>query len=499
MISGAKKAKFSGLQVVLAIFLVLALGFVGYNVWIVIDDSARDTENREKVSKLRILSSDLISKLREATAGDDKAFEDLAGQVSSVEDIWGQLKSSLQQETQMADNALKNMERSWGVVKSNTETILSDKDTILLLNQVAAKLNDTLPELQEEHVEVVDLLIEGGSPRDQIARAQEQAWLAERIGRNIDKMLAGGSDGERAADKFNQDARLFGVILRGLRSGDKAMVSRVVNRKARASLDQIAERFDFVSSQIEKIYSATPKLFAARKASEAVLGESTRLVNEITSLGETVDGLKNDRQFNQQTALMAGAGAVVLIILMIVTSLVTTRRRSQEAADANDRNQNALIRLLDEIGDLGEGDLTVEATVTEDFTGAIADSINYAIDQLRTLVSRIQDTAENVSASASETRSTALQLSEASEHQAQEIIGASAAINEMAVTIDQVSTNASESAVVAERSVSIAKKVVKWYGIPLVAWIPFANRFRTHRNESSDWVRARKRLAISYR
>ena len=115
-----------------------------------------------------------------------------------------------------------------------------------------------------------------------------------------------------------------------------------------------------------------------------------------------------------------------LIILMIVMSLVATRRRSLEAAEANDRNQNALIQLLDEIGGLAEGDLTSEATVSEDFTGAIADSINYAIDQLRILVSRIQDTAENVSASASETRSTALQLSEASEHQAQEIIGASA-------------------------------------------------------------------------
>ena len=436
----------------------MVLGFVGYNVWVVIQDSARDSDNREKVGELRSLSSALAGPLREATSGNRDAFDTLSGQVSSIDSTWKQLQADLSAEAQMAGSALANMDRSWGVVKSNAEVILGDKDTILLLNEVASNLNDTLPALQEKHVEVVDLLISGGSPRDQIANAQEQAWLAERIGRNIDKMLAGGADSEAAADQFNQDARKFGVVLNGLLKGDTAMgISRVVNRNARASLDEVNKQFEFVSGQVEEIYNATPKLFAARKASETVLNESSRLVNEITSLGETIDGLQGERQLNQQTALLGGALAVILVILMIVQSLVATRRRSLEAAEENDRNQNALIRLLDEIGDLGEGDLTAEATVTEDFTGAIADSINYAIDQLRTLVARIQDSAENVNASASETRATALQLSEASEHQAQEIIGASAAINEMAVTIDQVSTNASESAVVAERSVSIAK------------------------------------------
>ncbi|HCE5841481.1 TPA: type IV pili methyl-accepting chemotaxis transducer N-terminal domain-containing protein [Pseudomonas aeruginosa] len=121
-------------------------------------------------------------------------------------------------------------------------------------------------------------------------------------------------------------------------------------------------------------------------------------------------------------------------------------------------DQAAILRLLDEIADLADGDLTVAATVTEDFTGAIADSINYSIDQLRELVETINQTAVQVAAAAQETQSTAMHLAEASEHQAQEIAGASAAINEMAVSIDQVSANASESSAVAERSVAIANK-----------------------------------------
>ena len=120
------------------------------------------------------------------------------------------------------------------------------------------------------------------------------------------------------------------------------------------------------------------------------------------------------------------------------------------------RNQIAILRLLDELGDLADGDLTVNATVSEDFTGAIADSVNFAIDQLRQLVLVINSTAERVSQSSEQTQMNAVELAEASERQAQEIAGVSAAINEMTVSIDQVSNNASESATVAQRSVAIA-------------------------------------------
>src|SRR5690554_6174166 len=132
--------------------------------------------------------------------------------------------------------------------------------------------------------------------------------------------------------------------------------------------------------------------------------------------------------------------------------------RYEKEAAQNEQNQNAILRLLDELADLADGDLTTEATVTEDFTGAIADSINFAIDQMRGLVTAINETAVRVAGAAQETQATAMHLADASEHQAQEIAGASAAINEMAVSIDQVSSNAAESAAVAERSVAIAKK-----------------------------------------
>ncbi|OXL25459.1 methyl-accepting chemotaxis protein [Psychrobacter sp. DAB_AL32B] len=130
--------------------------------------------------------------------------------------------------------------------------------------------------------------------------------------------------------------------------------------------------------------------------------------------------------------------------------------RARQIQEENERNQIAILRLLDELGDLADGDLTVNATVSEDFTGAIADSVNFAIDQLRQLVLVINSTADRVSQSSEQTQMNAVELAEASEHQAQEIAGVSAAINEMTVSIDQVSNNAAESATVAQRSVAIS-------------------------------------------
>jgi twitching motility protein PilJ len=154
-------------------------------------------------------------------------------------------------------------------------------------------------------------------------------------------------------------------------------------------------------------------------------------------------------------------GAVYLILKATIKE---TSLRLQETKQQNDVNQKAILRLLDELEDLADGDLTVSATVSEEFTGAIADSINFSIDQLRMLVSTINETAVQVSAATNKSQSTAMHLAEAAEHQAREIAGTTTAVNQMAASIDQVSANSSESASVAERSVAIAKtgnKIVK--------------------------------------
>jgi len=157
-------------------------------------------------------------------------------------------------------------------------------------------------------------------------------------------------------------------------------------------------------------------------------------------------------------------GLVVAMVGMIAAMAVAWlmirdgQARLKDQAEQNVRNQEAILQLLDELADLADGDLRVQASVTENFTGAIADSINFAIDQMRGLVSNINRISVQVASAASETQGTARNLASASENQAREITGASTAINDMASSIDQVSMNAAESATVAERAVEIANK-----------------------------------------
>ena len=130
---------------------------------------------------------------------------------------------------------------------------------------------------------------------------------------------------------------------------------------------------------------------------------------------------------------MALAVAGIVLIAVIAGLLVRdARTRLAEQASQNERNQAAILQLLDELADLAEGDLTVHASVTENFTGAIADSINFAIDQMRGLVQNIHGVSGQVAKAADETQSTARALASAAENQAREIGAASTAINEMA-------------------------------------------------------------------
>tara|TARA_Y100001934_G_C12348757_1_gene774225 strand:+ start:1 stop:1080 length:1080 start_codon:yes stop_codon:yes gene_type:complete len=147
-----------------------------------------------------------------------------------------------------------------------------------------------------------------------------------------------------------------------------------------------------------------------------------------------------------------------MALMWTIAVLMVRHARAQlaEQATQNERNQAAILQLLDEISDLAEGDLSIRASVTENFTGAIADSINFAIDQMRGLVFNINDLSRQVAAAAENTQSTASKLADAAEGQAKEIGAASHAINDMAASIDHVSSNAAESAAVAERAVEIA-------------------------------------------
>jgi twitching motility protein PilJ len=150
--------------------------------------------------------------------------------------------------------------------------------------------------------------------------------------------------------------------------------------------------------------------------------------------------------------------AAILLVILGIALLREARAREEEASIKNQRNQEAIRRLLDEMMDLADGDLTIEATVTEDITGAIADSVNQAVEEMRGLVTTINETSVRVSASAQETRATAMHLSEASDHQRDQIINASGIVKQMSNTMNEMAVKANSSVSIARQSLDIANE-----------------------------------------
>jgi len=444
-----------------AIVLML-VGFIGagINAYIVLQDASYDQRYLELAGDLRLYIQQIETGSREAAAGEGEAFESLAvarDRFEQAKTVLERGNSDLPAPRDLLKSELNEVDSVWDRVSEAAATIITNKERIIFLHEVALTLNESIPVLQQEYNNVVEILLDRRAPADQVAVAQRQSWLAERIARNVDRMLIGGQDAPIAADQFNIDASTFGTVLRGMIEGNPAMqVSQVKDPEAQQSLQEISQLFEFVASSVDDIFQASPSLLEATAAAESIIVDAPKVQEATNKLSTAIDDLESKRLLSTTTALAFVILIPISLALIGVQSFRGTQVRLQETAQTNERNQSAILRLLDELADLADGDLTTTATVSEDFTGAIADSINYTIDQLRILVSQINDTALRVSTAAQNSQQTALTLAEASENQAQEIAGASAAVNEMAVTIDQVSSNAVESAAVAKRSVSIA-------------------------------------------
>jgi methyl-accepting chemotaxis protein len=141
---------------------------------------------------------------------------------------------------------------------------------------------------------------------------------------------------------------------------------------------------------------------------------------------------------------------------MLENTLTLIQTREQR-----DAIQNAIMKLLEEVSGVAEGDLTREAEVTTEVTGAIADSFNYMIVELRRIIQSVQATTQEVSSSAAEIRSTTEHLSQGSESQAYQIIETSKAVKEMSESITQVSENAVQSAAVSQQALANAQRGAK--------------------------------------
>ncbi len=449
--------------------LLVLLGAVivgSFYLFVVSSETNRNTATyKEHADDMRVLSQVMPRHAAEAVGGSPAGFDALA-QVRNEFGHHLMMLSAGDVPTNLPPvpaglHAMEEIQTAWAGMKAQADQIVNAKQTVLKLRFLEDNMDERFQDLAADFNEIVALMIAGGSNAEQVALAQKQTALAERIIRSIDKLLAGGEDSFVAADSFSQDTRQFGLITQGMLLGNSSLgIQRVRDAATVAVLNDVLAEFEEISGDITLFLENFPELFQVQESLKAIFASSGEIMVTSEHLKEEFEQSHHDEQLIDEATQWVAMGSLLLGLILLVGFIVIrdTQKDLARSGEANEQNQNAILRLLDELADLADGDLTTQATVTEDFTGAIADSINFAIDQMRGLVSAINVTALQVASAAQETQATAMHLAEASEHQAQEIAGASAAVNEMAVSIDQVSANAAESSAVAERSVAIAKK-----------------------------------------
>jgi len=451
-------------QVVLGTLLLVFLILLFITLTYIASNTRHDKEYISLAGESRVLSQSIVKDAVEASSANVEAFKLLKQTRNGFEQnlnklLEGNSDTGLPPSPSIVDESLSEVTALWNEYRTNADTILQAEGTIRMLSEFVGAVNETMPTLLAVSDEVVSIMIESGANASQVYVASRQLMLIPRISVNANKVLQGGQGAASAADRFGRDAALFGRVLNAMIKGNRKMnIRRVRDPDARDKLSEVNQLFETVHDLVGRILDQTPTLFEAQKASNNMVKKSGDLLNVTTILMDGYTDLENQRPINAFIGTLLGLAALMTLIMFGFYIVKSTRGRLEETAESNRRNQEAIMRLLDEIGDLASGDLTASATVTEDITGAIADAINYAIDALRRLVSTINETTVQVSSAAQETQATAMHLAEASDHQAEQITAASAAINEMAISIEHVSSNSGESSTVANKSVGIAKK-----------------------------------------
>ena len=268
---------------------------------------------------------------------------------------------------------------------------------------------------------------------------------------------AGSADSLR---RLSDTVDFLGQILGGLAGNDASLgIRAVTDVTAVRSLTTVSDLF-------EEIRTTTGALTAAADGAaraEAALAELDDAGAELLAAYEGVEvvpaAVATLPWIGRLPLLLAAAAVLLMVLILLAYRRARDSRRAAELqAEQSERDQQAILRLLDELQSLADGDLTVEATVSEDITGAIADSINYAIEALRKLVMTVNESSILVDGAAKQTEATALHLVRSAEQQSKQAAAASDSVAKMATSVEEVAGNAERCSDVARHAVDVAHK-----------------------------------------
>ena len=455
----------SGSLYALVGFLVLLLAFVAVTFYLLTRESRNEQEWIRLSTDMQVHSQQLAKSAAEAVEGNRSAFLQLGDSTGVVSDAVEALKDgdpvrSLPPLPPAMADTLTDLDQTWLRMNANAKSILDREEQVLALAQQSNEFIQVIPQIQDLTDQAIRHLTQSNASNQQVFVAGRQLVLSDRILRHLKEMLRGGTGSAAAAENFKREIGYFEQTMDALLKGSRSVgVSQVTNTRARRALDEAKLLYDNARVQLDTILESTADILSVRGAADQIFIDSLDMFDLSRSVSADVLYRSDSRLW---PALWSGSLALAVILIsiafMVRSFLSAERRRAVDAGMQNQKNQQAIMRLLDEMSSLADGDLTVKATVTDDMTGAIADAVNFAVEQLRELVTGINITAQTVSESAQETMDTTSKLAEASSWQAEQVREANDTINDMAESFDGMAKKSRESNEVAQRSVDIAHK-----------------------------------------
>jgi len=418
------------------------------------------------VGKLQMLSQRLAKAAQQSSQGNAEAFKQLRSSRDEFAAIVKLLAFGgaaggvdLPATPTAVQPPLNALDRAWGKTERNAALVIDEERNFVALGAAVRAINANNPVLQELTDEIAALSVQKGGTARQNAITAQLTMLTQRMAKNANVMLAEDIVDPEVAFLLGKDTNTYRDTLQGLLQGSDALrIARVSDAEMRGKLGELQAAFADYQRAVSDILGNQARLVGAKRAAFEIFNDSEALLRSAEGLSAGFEADSARRRTNFIALGVLSLLALAVLGLIGMAYIADSRRRAEDSERQNRTNQQAILRLLDEIGNLADGDLTSRAQVTEEITGAIADSINYTIDELRRLVTGINTAAQQVTTATAEAQSTAAQLLQAAQQQAVEIQGTGQSVTQMARSMSEVSKSAGDSAKVAETSLHAAEK-----------------------------------------
>lgn len=355
--------------------------------------------------------------------------------------------------------------------EKNAGIVLSQQNTLTQVGQALRLINRQSSDLLETAETVSSLKLQANASPAELSAVGQLVMLTQRIGKSANEFLTLEGVSPEAVFLLGKDLNSFREIAEGLLKGNPELrLPGTSDAQTAERLQQLITQYEQTRSQASAILGNLQGLVSAREAQNAIVNDSEPLRKGLEAVQSALDSQGGLSITYLIALLLSGvaivAGGVGFLRLYVRNQALRAQQaesqrlaaeeQEREAKRVNDANQAAILRLMNELQTVAEGDLTQQATVTEDITGAIADSVNYTVEELRSLVAQVQITAARVTETTQQVESTSTELLAASTEQLREIRETGESVLQMASRINDVSAQAQETAAVARQSLEVA-------------------------------------------